>query len=346
MASRDHYSTLGVPRTASELQIRKAYRVLVLKYHPDRNPGNLEAEETFKRIAEAYGTLSNKDTRARYDLTLQVDDTAILEAQREAIRRKAAARAEAYEKPRPRPRPAAETASRRMRETFADYRMESNEMEARDVIQGILAGALATTGLHWVQMPEASRVPVLVLAGWCAVSLVAGPAGFAAGMALGKLFEGAFDKLAATFSWFEHAGKALPFAGTFLGACGALFASRTFDLDLFTWWIVPGTIAAGSASAVGSAFGRAFTSVTERTLGKGLGVCVAILVGLVLGLMLGLFLSVFATGAPPGIAFFEGFFAAGFGGGIGGALASAAGSLREPTVVEAPLQGFRARRRG
>lgn len=54
MAKRDYYEILGVPRTASLEEIKSAYRKLAMKYHPDRNPGDKEAEEKFKEAAEAY----------------------------------------------------------------------------------------------------------------------------------------------------------------------------------------------------------------------------------------------------------------------------------------------------
>ena len=64
---RDYYEVLGVPKGASAEDIKKAYRKLALKYHPDRNPDNKEAEEKFKEAAEAYEVLSDDDKRARYD---------------------------------------------------------------------------------------------------------------------------------------------------------------------------------------------------------------------------------------------------------------------------------------
>jgi molecular chaperone DnaJ len=67
MAKKDYYEILGVSRDASPENIKAAYRKLALKYHPDRNPGNKEAEENFKEAAQAYGVLSNKEKRARYD---------------------------------------------------------------------------------------------------------------------------------------------------------------------------------------------------------------------------------------------------------------------------------------
>ncbi len=63
----DYYQTLGVEKTASAEDIKKAYRKLAMKYHPDRNPGDKAAEEKFKEVGEAYEVLSDADKRARYD---------------------------------------------------------------------------------------------------------------------------------------------------------------------------------------------------------------------------------------------------------------------------------------
>ena len=67
MAKRDYYEVLGVQKSATEDEIKKAYRKIAIKYHPDRNPGDKEAEEKFKEAAEAYNVLHDPKTRQQYD---------------------------------------------------------------------------------------------------------------------------------------------------------------------------------------------------------------------------------------------------------------------------------------
>ncbi len=67
MAKRDYYEVLGVSKSASADEIKKAYRKLAIKFHPDKNPGDKEAEEKFKEAAEAYEVLGNEEKRSKYD---------------------------------------------------------------------------------------------------------------------------------------------------------------------------------------------------------------------------------------------------------------------------------------
>ena len=67
MSKRDYYEVLGVNRSAEQADLKKAYRRLAMKFHPDRNEGNADAEQKFKEIKEAYEVLSDPQKRATYD---------------------------------------------------------------------------------------------------------------------------------------------------------------------------------------------------------------------------------------------------------------------------------------
>ncbi|MFW6099712.1 MAG: DnaJ domain-containing protein, partial [Thermodesulfobacteriota bacterium] len=68
MAGKDYYKILGLTRSASSGEIKKAYRKLALKYHPDHNKGDAAAEAKFKDISEAYAVLSNPEKKKQYDM--------------------------------------------------------------------------------------------------------------------------------------------------------------------------------------------------------------------------------------------------------------------------------------
>ncbi|MGC1241584.1 MAG: DnaJ domain-containing protein [Chryseosolibacter sp.] len=85
---QDYYEALGVSRTASQTQIKVAFKKMAMRYHPDRNPGNKEAEETFKFLNEAYHTLSDPVKRSRYDSRFHIITEELNDAYWQEVKRK------------------------------------------------------------------------------------------------------------------------------------------------------------------------------------------------------------------------------------------------------------------
>ena len=88
MSKRDYYEILGVSKNASEAELKKAFKRLAMKHHPDRNPENKQAEEIFKIVNEAYHTLSDPLKKARYDARLNPEYTITQEDWREINKKK------------------------------------------------------------------------------------------------------------------------------------------------------------------------------------------------------------------------------------------------------------------
>jgi DnaJ-class molecular chaperone len=97
MAAKDYYKVLGVEKTAPEAEIKKAYKKLAFKYHPDKNPGDAKAEERFKEISEAYAVLSDKQKREQDKLAQERRERDLRDvAKKEVEKREREVRAERF----------------------------------------------------------------------------------------------------------------------------------------------------------------------------------------------------------------------------------------------------------
>lgn len=309
MSFEDYYSLLGVSPASSAVEIRKAYRRLVLQFHPDRNPGNDAAEEQFKKIAVAYETLSNTAKRLEYDVEFQAE---------RVIRNQSQARSS------PRPDRARR---RRADERFTAAKAQSNEMESRDVRQGIAAGAFLCTLFGTFLLHKNPGVGFATAFFWALTPLLGVPIGYRVGSGLLELFN--FSSLADEVPALEMLTGFFPILAALFGAWGVVRLSGHFGVSLLTLGLVPGALAAGFGSTLGSAFGRAFTSVGEHWLGKLVGVCVGSLVAAIVGGALGLFFAALFSRFY-GERIYDAFLNSVMGGSLGGILASIFGSLREP----------------
>ncbi len=341
MAILNYYRLLGLPRDASAADIRKAYRALVLKHHPDRNPGNLDAENIFKAVGEAYRTLSNEKLRVKYDLI-----TAHEEVPRVTYPKPSPS---ATTKPAPPPRPApAQSAPKRheapdaplkknrsegrLREqglrTYLAYQAEMNELDPWDGVLGIVFGISAALFAHAFWRGDDRQPQFIVLFLWMMVPLFLGPTGYFIGKKLESLIEDWFDLKNSSRWWLVSFTKTLPLIFPLVICCSALVSSQFFRAGVFTWRILPAAIAAGLCAIGASGVGRAFVLPCETSSGKMLGALVGAAIGFIGGAVVGLMLGLLSAGRGMDVLFFEGFFSAGFGGAVGAAIASFVGSLR------------------
>ncbi len=347
----DYYRLLGVARSATVLEIRKAYRSLVLRYHPDRNPGNQEAEDRFKAISEAYRVLSHDTSRFKYDILTAGQDVP-------RVPRPAASPAppKPHAQAKPQPQPAPKTAPKaapkhepdsqptpRTKDkglrTYLDYQNELNELDPWDGVLGITFGIAATLVAHALLRPSDRRPGFLALFIWLLVPFLLGPTGYFMGQRLARFFEGMWD-IQDSNSWIlESFTKTLPLLFPLMLCSAALVSSQFFQAGIFTWRILPAAVAGGLCSLAGSGIGRAFVIVAESKRGKIFGAFLGALIGSVGGMLVGLCLALLSSGRSFDIMYFEGFFSAGLGGAIGGALGSFVGSFREFRPVDSD-EGF------
>ena len=281
MSFEDYYSLLGVSPASSAVEIRKAYRRLVLQFHPDRNPGDKAAEEQFKRIVVAYETLSSTAKRTGYDAEFRSfrEDAAQRKFEEERARR-----SQPQARPEPRPRKARHERPER---PTTPYEAQSNELEGRDVLQGIAAGAFLCTLCGTLVLQKDASVGFATALFWALTSLVGAPIGYRFGSGFVRIFN--FGYLADDFPALEVVAHIIPVVGALCGAWGLVRVAAFLGVPLLTLGLVPGALAAGLSGSLGSAFGRAFTSVGKHWVGKLVGILVGSFVGGMVGGALALF---------------------------------------------------------
>ena len=330
MPFEDHYAVLGVRRASSATEIRKAYRRLVLKCHPDRHPGDAAAEEQFKRVTAAYEVIGDPERRKSYDVTLGAFEDAAAQSIAQAERRRreaAAAKREAVEARQTSADPFAASRQRVRRRGY--YRLESNELQMSDVANGIALGAAAWAFLAAYGLRHDDALPLATTLLLSVAALGAGLLAYRAGQPAGRALEALAEVLGLP-PWLEGAMKTVPMVAALGGAAVALGGAGLEGWSLFSWWSVPGMISAGCAGAVGSGFGRAFTSVAVRPSAKAFGLFVGAAVGGLVGGILALLFVSFGSAQILDNAVFDRMFGAAAGAALGGALASLLGSLRAP----------------
>jgi hypothetical protein len=302
----DHYQVLGLRRTATASEIRRAYRRLVLRYHPDRGPTDPDAAALFHRITEAYQVLSNADKRRQYDSLL----TAYLNAPRPAV---------PVKKPRSQARPSGIT--HRLR--FED---EQNALADTDALWGACTAAAIFPWMVYQTdfFPQAASFwlcclvsPVLVVASWT-------------GWMFGQYTGDIWDRMGRFLLRFAEAGEGLAAAAPFLIASLAPYwAAVVLDslMPLPTLGLAPAVLGGSLAGWVAAAVGRAVVFASDPP-GIKRGLAAAVLLALVLGGLAGFLLTAATSDVLSGARFFILWTCSGGSAALGGAIAAARGALR------------------
>lgn len=271
----DYYALLGLRPDASELEIRRAYRQRVLMFHPDRRPGDKEAEARFKQIAEAYSVLGARDRRAKYDASRVNEDVV-------AMARAATnppAKAESIRRPRQ------EIRATSRGERFADGE-KAAVLQATGTVRtfdGLLAVVVAAAG--W----EASRLLIANASepSWLAAA-AEGAAAAAGGTVAFRLALAADDN--ARYPLLAPGGAFLSVAGAVTAA--ALVSARHRGAADAAWLgVAAASAAVGSAIArsVGRAFLAEAASASGRAFARAVGAASGFLVaGATVAIPLGL----------------------------------------------------------
>jgi DnaJ-domain-containing protein 1 len=310
----DFYKLLGVSRLSTEDEIRKAYRKLVLDLHPDRNPGNSDAEERFKKVQEAYQTVSEANRRAEYDLTLDVEEGF------------ARAREPREEPPKPKKK---EKERRKSAPINLDSDFQSNDFEGRDLLLGVVVAASAFLCLRPTYVPDEVKTNATWFYVWALGPILWAPIGFWLGSSAKALTLNILDNLANPPIIWEAFAKLLPLSGAIFGAWLSVWVAHFLGIELSTDGLVPATLCGALSASFGSAFGRAFTSVSPRAGAKAFGMGVAAMLGGITATVLALFLVSLWLRPNGDFHFWDNLSNGLLAAIIGGALGSAAGSLHK-----------------
>lgn len=304
----DHYSTLGLRRNASAGEIRRAYRRLVLRYHPDRSPAEPNAPEVFQRITESYQVLSNADRRRAYDELLQ----AFREAPSASPPRSA-----------PAPAPRASRVGLRL-----SYLSAQNPLDRRDAGRGAVAAAalfpflaaqtsFASPGLGiWGDATWALSAALVAFFAWKLGDLLREPA-----QAVGELLSNVPEV-------GEGLAASLPFLSSALATWAVPHVLAPWLGPLPTLGIFAGVLGGSVAGWVAAGLGRAFAFAEPETARRNLGSLVGIVSATVIGGFIGFLTTAATSDVLAGGRFFSLWSCGGGAGALGGAMAAAVGARR------------------
>jgi DnaJ-domain-containing protein 1 len=329
MAFQDYYRILGISRTATSAQIRKAYRRLALRYHPDRNPDDPNAEEQFKKITQIYETIADPKRRAEYDRMRNAFERGASDKATSDPAYRARSRASQTRSPRRKATGPRRPGRQPVNPLGFEQKLEDNPLDLRDLRVGGAAGAVLAA-VYSFYPPQSGLFFLWAVA--IAFPWFGERVGFYLGSQIARLFRFEFVENASGMKIPFGMGLLISISGGWFGACAWGFGSSIFSVMIPPGQLLIGAIAAGLASPVGAAFGRAFTSVVERRGAKLFGVAVGTFIGLILGAVVGGFLSLFRLRSFGDENFSQIFFSAVVGGALGAALGSGVGSLRKPTL--------------
>ncbi len=303
----DHYSTLGVQRHATLPEIRRAYRRMVLRYHPDRSPAEANATEIFQRITEAYRILSNPDRRRSYDDQLR-----------------------AFHEVHPTPPPKVVPTPVRVSRVglHLSYLSAQNPLDLRDAWRGGVAAAAIFPFLVARTSFASADLGFWGDATW---AVVAGVAAFFS-WKLGEALRSPSQALGELFSNVPEVGEGfaavLPFCLQALAAWIATRALSSVFPPLPAMGVFSGVLGAAVAGWFASGLGRAFAFAQPEDPRRNLGSLVALAAAVLLGGFIGFLGTAATSDVLAGGRFFSLWTCGGGAGALGGALASAFGARR------------------